>query len=162
MFFSAPRAVGIAKALRLCRRRWSLFRPITLTGLIRWLSRSEFTHVAVGCESTGAVVSPVLTGNQFWPLIPFIQGYPDIVEMVRVPIARPLNLDRIGPGGPKPALPTVLRWVTRGRVRTTDCCCIVVELLRDSGVNVPRHIVTPGQLRHWLVHVQSCQTTPLG
>lgn len=121
-----------------------------LAGLIRILTRSRLTHCAIGYD--GAVLEPDMRGNRFWPLIPFAHSFPHIVCAFDVRVSAPIDLDAFSPGVPKRALPTFLRWLTRGRSGSTeDCVCTVVACLAQGGVAVPRHVVSPQHLHDWLL-----------
>ena len=106
-------------------------------------------HCSIGYD--GAVLDPRIAGDEFWPIITYIDDYPGLVWVAQVPLDRPIDLDEISMPGPKPAIPTIIRWLTHGLTPAPkDCVSTVIRALRSSGVDVP-NIVCPKNLQRWLV-----------
>lgn len=125
---------------RIACRRPDLARAWFLSALIRFLSRSPLAHVCI--ESEGAVLDPALQGNRYWPTLAFIHAYPTLAVMVTVPVARLIPFEKYPADGLKRVLPTVIRWHTRGRTSTHDCCCVAADCLCLASVNVPLRMVS--------------------
>ena len=120
-----------------------------LSWLVRTLTRSQLAHCSIGYD--GAVLDPGIRRNTYWPFRAYVISYPTLVCCFRVLVSRPIDLDAF-PQGSKPAWPTFVRWLTRGRWPwTTDCVCIAIDCLRQGGIAVPRQLVSPQQLHDWLL-----------
>jgi hypothetical protein len=132
-------------------RRWDRRRHAVLDWLVRRLSGWEVAHVAIG--DGGAVLNPTYRGNRLWPFDAFALSHPGVAWGFLVPISRPIDWTphEEDPPRPKPWMPTLARWATRGRwPRTRDCVAEVSACLRSAGVAVPRRVVTPAHLFDWL------------
>ena len=132
--------------------RMAIRRPVPAWRLF-WLAvlravSGHRTHVAIGYR--GAVLDPVFAGNRFWPYIAYVLAYPGLIDAFEVPVDRPIRLEDYEGGGRKAVWPTLIRWWTAGQYQTEDCVCIACDLLRQGGINVPRYIISPGQLHRWL------------
>jgi len=148
--YSVPREIGIVKRLRITLRFPSRVRRCLLAAIVRFTTRSEIAHVAFGCD--GVVLETGGLGSRFWPLLAYSalnQSLLGVFEL-RVPVIPVLDKISLPPTR---IFPSLLRLVTRGRTRADDCVCVVVRLLRVSGVLVPSAIVTPKSLVAWL-HAQ--------
>lgn len=117
--------------------------------LIRQLTGSRLVHVAIGYGDVVLSVS-YAKGNQYFPLLGFAIAYPRLCLVVEVPLCRAIDLDRYSVMEKKRIIPTFLRWLTGGRIKTGDCVCTTVDLLRSGGVPVPVRTTSPAQLWHWL------------
>lgn len=123
-----------------------------LQWLIRRLGRSEFTHVAIGqCSSwyDGVVFDVTIKGHALWPLLGYVQLRP-VTDIYEFDTDRMIDFDRYMPGERKRALPTFLRWLTRGRWPARDCVTLTAECLRHAGVDVPVRMTTLRQLHDWI------------
>lgn len=148
-FVTTPdRPRGQLRPLRLVRRRPRLARLIFLAWLIRTLTRSNITHVAIGYD--GAVLDPDQGGTRYWPTIRFAMEYPRIIGCYTVPVTRPIDLDRYQGRWPVPVLPSIVKYFTAGNVTTRDCSCTVADALRQGGVKVPKSAYSPVRLFRWL------------
>jgi hypothetical protein len=114
------------------------------------LTRSPISHTAIGFENQ--VLDPSIGGNLYWPLSAFVLGYKGLSWVFSVPVPLPPRLlDFVeSPRRPKPILPTLIRWVSRGLFPTRDCVQVVCRCLRDAGLPVPNRMTTPAQLFDWL------------
>lgn len=128
-----------------CRQRW-------LSVVVKTLTRSELTHVAVGID--GVVLDPTVRGNRFWPIRAYAKAYPRLKAIFEIQVDAKSTSEifrRYEGGGKKPAIPTFIRWATGGRWPwTTDCVCIAIDVLRSIGIDAPRRIVSPQALFDWL------------
>ena len=125
---------------------------IWLAWLVSAMSRSRLAHVAIGYD--GVVLDPDVAGNRFWPEFSFTDKFPGdrLIGWFTVPITRPIDVDRVPFNIPKRALPAFIRALSRGRVRlgSQDCVCVVSDMLREGGIDVPSNIVMPQGLFDWL------------
>ena len=140
------------RPLRLIRRKPHLAYLKLLEAIVVRLYRSSITHCAVGYD--GAVLNPVIERNQYWPHIPFTLEYPRLTCAFELPIDGPVDLDRYPVWRnwhQRLHLLSIVKWITRGRVRSGDCVDTVIDVLRQGGITIPRHIVAPGQLHDWLL-----------
>lgn len=143
--------VPLSVMVRMARRRPKMALQWFLTWLIGFLSWSDLVHVAIAYR--GAVLNVTLHGgNEYYALIPYVATYPGLCRVVEVPLAQTIDLDRYPAGDRKRIFPTIARWATGGRIRTTDCVCITCDLLIAGGLSVPRNITTPQHLHDWLIH----------
>jgi len=117
--------------------------------LIRVCGRWSIDHVAVGDDEL--MVDPRFGGAETHPARGFIRHQPGLTHLFHMQAPRRPALESVVLGRPNRALPTILRWLTRGRVPTTDCVAVATAMLRSAGVEVPRRIVTPRQLNRWLL-----------
>lgn len=134
----------VAILIRFPRRSYYWF----LSWLVRKLTYSRLAHCSIGVD--GAVLDPSIRGNRFWPFQLYIRHYPTLLWAVAVPMEGTPDLDAYPPDVSKPAMPTVIRWLSLGRLHTDDCVCITSDVLRAGGVHIPERIVSPKQLFHWL------------
>lgn len=146
--WSPGRRVGWYRMARIARRRPAKAYHAFLSALTRWVTGSPLAHCAIGYN--GVVLDPGIRGNRFWPIHTFCVYFPTLAYGIEVELDRPVYLDAYDHGGPKPVLPTLIRWWTGGRWRTQDCVCITCDLLRSGGVDVPKRIYQPVQLYRWL------------
>jgi len=124
-----------------------------LLRFIRVLTCSPICHVAIGFD--GVVLHPKFGGNEYWPLDVFVERFPTLCAVFRVPFTYAIDLSyyEYGVNVPKRPWPTVLRWLRQGSGEwTEDCLCIALACLQAGGVDVPYDIATPVGLYRWLAH----------
>jgi hypothetical protein len=113
------------------------------------VTRSRMVHCAVGID--GAVLNPIMSGNQYWPHIAYVITYARLTCAFRIEVHVTVDLDRYGQGKPRKAWPTVLKLLTRGWYRTDDCVDTVIDAMRQAGIRVPRYVIAPIDLHDWLL-----------
>jgi hypothetical protein len=155
IFFSSGRWLRARRPLPPITRRVRIWWRVPRRGvlyflswLVRVFSRSPIAHVSIGFE--GAVLEPSIHGNRFYPLTWYAVKYPTLIGAMNVPLRAVIDLDRHPPRGPKSPWPTVRRVVLFGAAEVDDCLCIVRECLRQGGLKVPNHILSPAALCRWL------------
>lgn len=121
-----------------------------LSWLVRFLTRCDLAHVAIG--DGRVVLDPAIVGNRYWPFEAYLLGYPTRAWLFTVPCDRCIELGLYEERPPrwKPAIPTFMRWITRGLWPTRDCVAIARECLVRGGLDVPRTVVTPAHLFDYL------------
>lgn len=107
--------------------------------LIRFLGRSDLTHCCIGDRWT--TIDFKFDGPRFWRTDQFIQKYPNLVVMVRIPVDAPL----VPQTGIIPIWRTVVRWMFHLPIQAHDCVQQTARMLREAGVDVPR-VTTPDDL----------------
>jgi hypothetical protein len=117
--------------------------------LVRLVSGSPECHVAIGFGNL--VLDPSGAGDRLIEIHSFIERYPCLSGFFRVPSMVDPDIESMVNPSPKPVVPSVVRWMTKGKtVADQDCVSVVAKALRRSGVCVPGTIVTPAQLRAYL------------
>ena len=117
--------------------------------LIRFLSGSKLSHVAVG---DGRVVLECRRlGDRFHRHRPYVLKRPALIAGFTVPVCRKPDLDTYAIARKRSVWPTILTWATRGRYPSTACVEQVKQILNDSGFYIPRRITTPVQMYRYLM-----------
>jgi hypothetical protein len=81
----------------------------------------------------------------------YITEYPTLAWMVTIPgLSVDIRGNAIIPPVPIAVLPSLLRWLTRGRHPARNCVTVVTDTLRDAWIDVPVSVVTPAHLFDWL------------
>lgn len=84
-------------------------------------------------------------------MLRYIDEHPSLAGYVRVPCRQAMpNFDAVADAKPRRCLPSVLRWITRGRWPTRDCVAVAARMLRDAGHLTPNRLISPIQLKRWL------------
>jgi len=153
VIFAGPkRRIPFRTLRRLVKRRPALAPRLLATWLTQALSGSNVTHVAIG---DGVVVlEPALDGDRYYAFRDYVLTNATLIDLVTVNVARSIDLASRRPrvGRPVAAIVRSLaHWITRGLTPADNCLTITVGLLRDGGCPVPDTILTPIQLRNWLV-----------
>lgn len=143
------RVPRLRELARLMRRRPKIVYNWWLAWCVRKLSGSPLAHCVVAYE--GGVLDPRQDGVVYWAEEDFRRLYPTLACVIDVPVLYTPNLDAYAHVGPRPAWPTVLRFLTGGRVKTDDCVQLIVKVLRTAGEPVPKRTTTPRQLHDWLI-----------
>ena len=111
---------------------------------------SPYIHVAIGDPISQVVLSPKPRKNVFWPLNLFMNKYPDIQCGFEIDLCDEYNLADMS-DGQYTWVHSLFRWASRGYYDPPhDCVGIILRILRDSGINVPR-MPTPNALHKWLL-----------
>ena len=142
--------IGLRRRTRIARRfpRRSIVNLIDIA--VRTLTGSELIHCSIGFD--GGVLDPRIGGDSFWPILNYIDDYPGLAWVVMVTLERSIDLDDISIPGPKPVLPSLIRWTVFGLAPAPeDCVSTVSRALRAGGICVPKRIVSPKQLLRWLI-----------
>lgn len=134
---------------RLLRRRPATTFNWTVAALVRLLTRSPYSHVAVRIDD--AVLDPAIGGNRFWPTLVFAWYYPTLLCAMDIDLPRWVDLDLFPPGRRKSIRGALLRWITIGLTESDDCVSTVREVLILGGLPVPRWVVSPRQLHDWML-----------
>lgn len=123
-------------------RRWSM------SWWIAALTRSPLVHCAI--SDGEIVIDPSCDGEKMWGHALYAMRYPDLVWCIEVPVHANMELARWQDRRPKSAVPSLLRWLTRGLWPTKDCVQLVLSALRRGKIATPRRMVGPGDLFDWL------------
>lgn len=115
------------------------------TRLLQWWVPD---HVTFGDDRLAMDVC--MNGVAFYPMGMFRRYARGVVRVygIRTPHPAPIPIWRAG-SKPK-TLPVVLSFITRGWFKCDDCVQTCTSALREAGVPIPRHVVTPKQLDHEL------------
>lgn len=118
--------------------------------VIRTMSRSPIVHCAVA--SDGIVINPSFRGVSAHDAVDFVRHTESLAWSVKIPVAEyPDVLMWREDGRPRFRLVRcALRWASCGLHPSKDCVHTTVEILRSTGVVVPRRITTPAALLDWL------------
>ncbi|KKM63098.1 hypothetical protein LCGC14_1515010 [marine sediment metagenome] len=89
-------------------------------------------------------------GDRIWSIRQFIGQYPGLTGWYAIPsdnvdVRLYRKRDRL-----RYFTASLLSQLTFGRYVADDCVGVIVAILRDNGVVVPRHITTPGKLYSWM------------
>lgn len=133
------------------RARLRLQYDLLLCWLIRKLGRSHRAHICVGIN--GGVLDPQIRGNYWWAELEFVATYPSLLEYVEIQAPDPPDEDSVKQRGRRPAWPTFLRWLSRGRTRADDCLTVTLGLLRSAGVQVSPRTHNIQRLYDQLIHL---------
>lgn len=118
--------------------------------VVRVLTGSRLIHCSISFD--GGVLDPRVAGDSFWPFLTYIDDYPGLAWVVMVPLENSIDLDDASIPGPKPVLPSLVRWIAFGLTPAPrDCVSTVSRALRAGGVHVPKRVVSPKQLLRWLI-----------
>lgn len=144
MFFASSEPYGTDRLVRVVTRahKKRAARMLALMFLVRRLSRSTLTHVAVSVGQT--TISPDKDGDRLWPTLQFIHDYPRLTCVVDVPLVRATSYTPRH----KPRLwaPSLIRWATHGLTPADDCVQATIRILRSGGAMIPDRITTPAEL----------------
>lgn len=127
---------------------WRSIRSYIGSSLVRICTISRWCHVSIG--SGDVVLDPSMRGDLFWPTLGFLETYPTLGEIyvVRCPFTPQVKHHRPLMG--RSWLRALLCTLSRGRIQSRDCVQVVCNHLRVAGLDVPKRITTPRQLRRWL------------
>lgn len=133
--------------IRILRRWPGKSYSMFLARLTMFLTRSEWCHCSIGYM--GHVLDPLISGSKIWPLHEYTEKRRGVLEEYAFRVVRPpmfwADTSRA------PVMPSLIRYVTCGRFPfTRDCVCVTLNMMRQAGINVPRTIVSPKQLRNWV------------
>lgn len=124
------------------------FRDRLVGFLVRWVGMTQLAHVAIQCGDE--VWNPLTCGDSIYDARQYSRMYPGLRSAVYVPIEGRPNMGLLM--RPRRRIwPSVVRRLTGGRNRSDDCVYATIWFLRDQGVLVPKHLVTPDQLMKWFV-----------
>ncbi len=144
------RVVSFRTSLRIFRRSPTRFFYRAFVAVTRTLAKPHLTHCSIGYD--GAVLNPRIKGDEFWPMITYVDSCPDLECAVMIPLNNSIDLDAVSILGRRPVLPSLVRRMTLGITPAPrDCVSTVIRSLRAGGVDVPDRIARPGQLYKWLV-----------
>ena len=122
--------------------------------LIESCTRSTITHCSPVIDH--AVINVTVAGVQHIDYEYHYVHQPNLCYRVDVPVPRAHAVfiqpsTRSAPQMASAFTRTVLRWVTRGRVKAPDCTSVTVGILSDHGIDVDKDVVSPHQLYQWLL-----------
>ena len=163
VYFSAARhnraALPIRRLIRCSRKQWLIQYDHLLCLLIRKLGRSPMAHICVGID--GGVIDPQINGNVWWAELEFVKTYPSLLRYVSVPAPKQPDAGWIQDRGRRPALPTLIRWLTRGRTTADDCLTVALRLLRSAGIDVDPRTHTVQKLYDQLIQLPGARVVPI-
>lgn len=140
-------------------KAWLVQYDRLLCWLIRTLTRSRRAHVCIGIR--GAVVDPQIRGNFWWAELAFVEEYPALLEYVEIDTPVAPDEAIVQPRGRRPAWPTFIRWVTRGRTPADDCLTVAIDLIHSAGIHINPRTHTPRRLYDQLIQLPGARIVPI-
>ena len=134
--------------IRMLRRWPGKSYSMFLARTTMFLTRSDLCHCSVGY--CGVVLDPLIGGNRYWGLADYVARRAGAITEYAMQVSRPTSLAGF-PDRKKAVLPSLIRYLTRGRFRFThDCVSVTICVMERAGIKVPKNIGSPKQLRDWV------------
>lgn len=148
VFFHAAVPQPWGRSLRMCLRKPGSGWKAVRRRIVQQVSDADLYHTAVGDGQV--VLDPAHDGNLFLPQDPYAAKAPHLILVFEVPLARSMRLGAFKNRPGEVWWRVVMKFLTGGRFATRDCVDTVREALANGGVQVPRTVISPIQLKDWL------------